>query len=144
MSSALDEQKIVYDSTSVPWQAGFLDDTSPLILLEGSAGGGKSRAAGEKIHAFMSRYHDATGLIVRKTRESMVNSTVLFMDKVVIGSDPEVRPNHDKHRWEYANSSMIVYGGMKDEGQRESIRSIGPEGDSRFRLDGGGGQVRGG
>lgn len=128
MSSAIDEQKIVYNPTKIPWQLEFLRDKSLVILLEGSAGGGKSRAAGEKIHAYLSRYQSAFGLIVRKTRESLENSTVLFMRAQVIGPDPEVAYLDRRHRWLYNNGSMLAYGGMKDEGQREAIRGIGPDG----------------
>lgn len=134
MSSTLVDgrEPIVYDPTKIPWQLEFLRDKSPIILLEGSAGGGKSRAAGEKLHAYLLKYPKATGLMIRKTRESMINSTVLFMEHQVIGPDPQVMHRADKHRFDYANDSMAVYGGMKDEGQREAIRSIGQDGSLDF------------
>ncbi len=110
------------------WQVEPWRDTSPVILLTGSAGGGKSRLAAEKLHAFCKRYSGATALMLRKTRESMSNSTVLFVDRVVIGDDPQVRHIHTVRRFEYANGSILVYGGMADEEQREQIRSIGQDG----------------
>ena len=53
------------------------------MLLAGSAGGGKSALAAQKIHGFLLKYPRATGLMMRKTRQSMTNSTVLFFEKEV-------------------------------------------------------------
>lgn len=111
-----------------PWQIAPWRDTSPTILLEGSAGGGKSRLAAEKINAYMKRYKGATGVMLRKTRESMTNSTVLFMDKTVVDDDPFVTHVPSKHRFEYTNGSILAYGGLADEKQREQIKSIGAAG----------------
>jgi PBSX family phage terminase large subunit len=107
------------------WQVEPWRDKSPILLLEGSAGGGKSHLAANKMDAAMRKYAGATGLVVRKTRESMTNSTLLFMDRVVIGDDPFVTLKEQKKRWEYVNGSVLAYGGMKDDAQREAIRSIG-------------------
>lgn len=112
----------------LPWQYGPWACTDQVMLLTGSAGGGKSRLAAEKIHAYCLRYPGAMGLMLRKTRESMTNSTVLFMSRSVVGDDPRVRHYPSKSRFEYANGSVLAYGGMADEHQREQIRSIGPEG----------------
>ena len=101
---------------------------SPTILLTGSAGGGKSRIAAEKINGFCKRYAGATALVLRKTRASMTNSTVIFLERRVVGRDPTVRHNSSKSRFEYSNGSILAYGGMKDEDQREKIRSIGQDG----------------
>lgn len=120
--------KIIARFNPLPWQVEPWRDTSPVVLLTGSAGGGKSRLAAEKLHGYMKRYPGAMGLMVRKTRESMTNSTVLFMDRAVIDKDPQVRHYPSKHRFEYANGSILAYGGMADEQQREQIRSIGQEG----------------
>ena len=64
-------------------------------------------------------------LMVRKTRDSMINSTVLFLQRRIIGPDPHVTHFPTKHRFEYHNGSVLAYGGMADEAQREQIRSIG-------------------
>jgi len=112
----------------LPWQHEPWRDKSAIILLTGSAGGGKSRLAAEKMHAFCLKYEGATALMLRKTRESMTNSTVLFMDRAVIARDPAVRHFPSKNRFEYANGSILAYGGMKNEEQREQIRSIGQDG----------------
>lgn len=103
-----------------PWRC-----QAKVMLLEGSAGGGKSRLAAEKMHAFCLKYAGAMALAVRKNRESMTNSTVLFLDRTVIAGDARVRPNPSNNRFVYANGSVLAYGGMKDDQQREQIRSIG-------------------
>lgn len=110
------------------WQVEPWLDTSDVLLLTGSAGGGKSRLAAEKIHAYLLRYPGSTGLIVRKTRAVMSNSTILFMQSEVIGKDPRVKHLKAHFRFEYENGSVLAYGGMKDEEQRERIRSIGLKG----------------
>jgi len=110
------------------WQIAPWRDTSPIVLLTGSAGGGKSQLAAEKVHGFLKRYTNAFAVMARKTRESMINSTVLFMEREVIGSDPAVKHFPSKHRFEYRNGSILAYGGMADEEQREQIRSIGSRG----------------
>lgn len=113
----------------LPWQETPYHDQSPILLLTGSAGGGKSRLAGQMMHRDMQRYHGAMGLILRKTRESMNNSTVLFYERMIVGKTPHVHHNRGQHRFEYEDSgSIVAYGGMKDEDQREQIRSIGQSG----------------
>lgn len=110
------------------WQIAPWRDKSPTILLTGAAGGGKSRLAGEKLHAYCLKYPGTTALMLRKTRESMTNSTVLFMERKVIGGQTGVRHFPSKNRFEYFNSSILAYGGMKNEEQREQIRGIGQDG----------------
>lgn len=112
----------------LPWQVAPWRDTSPLLLLTGSAGGGKSVLGLEKVHGFLMKYPGATGLVLRKVRESMSNSTLLFLEREVIGGDPRVVHRRKDFRFEYDNGSVLAYGGMKDEGQRERIRSIGQKG----------------
>jgi PBSX family phage terminase large subunit len=109
----------------LPWHIAPWRDTSREILLAGPAGTGKSRLAAEKVHAFLLKYPGATGVVVRKTRQSMVNSTVLFLERTIIGRDPRVIHKKAEHRFEYANGSILAYGGMADEEQREQIRGIG-------------------
>jgi phage terminase large subunit len=64
----------------------------------------------------------------------MTNSTVLFLDRVVIGHDPRVKHLQDKHRFEYSNGSILAYGGMKDDEQREQVRGIGIEAGVDFAV----------
>lgn len=80
------------------------------------------------VHAYMLRYPGAMGLMLRKTRESMNNSTVLFFLRTVVAGDRRVTHKAGLHRFEYSNGSILAYGGMRDEEQREQIRSIGQDG----------------
>lgn len=113
------------------WQVDPLNYTGPVMLLTGSAGGGKSRVAAEKVHAFCLKYPGATALILRKTRTSMFNSTVAFLKNVVFSrmiKNGQIVHNSTERRFVYWNGSVIVYGGMATEDQREAIRSIGQDG----------------
>lgn len=98
------------------------------MLLTGSAGGGKSYLAAHKLHAYCLKYPGAMALMLRKTRDSMTNSTVLFVDRAVIAGASTVTHWPSKHRFEYTNGSILAYGGMADDKQREQIRSIGQDG----------------
>jgi phage terminase large subunit len=110
------------------WQIEPWRDTSPILLLTGSAGGGKSHLAAEKVFAYAMKYPGSTCLIVRKNRSSMTNSTVLFMSRVVIGDNPMVKPKPSSLRWELQNGSVITWAGVADDQQREQLRSIGAKG----------------
>lgn len=116
------------------WQVPAFRDKSRLVLLSGSAGGGKSRIASEKAHAFAKKYPGATCLIVRKTEDSMKNSTLPFFRKVVVGEElgRTVRHIESKSRFEYANGSIVAYGGMLGEREREAVRGIGQDGGLDF------------
>jgi PBSX family phage terminase large subunit len=109
------------------WQIAPWRDKSLTVLLTGSAGGGKSRLAAEKLHGYCLKYPGSTAVMLRKTAESCTNSIVAFMQNVVIGSDPAVWLHTSARRFEYANGSVLVWGGMKDQAQREQIRSIGQD-----------------
>jgi phage terminase large subunit len=109
-----------------------LQDTSPIVLLTGAAGGGKSRCAAEKVNAFMLKYPRATGLMLRKAREYAGRSIVPFMEKAVIGGTSGTRKKKSDGLFQYTDESMLYWGGMKDDSQREGIRSIGPDGSLDF------------
>ena len=115
---------------ALPWQELAWRDRTFTIVGSGSAGGGKSRWAAEKMHAYMKRYPGTTGLMARKTYQSMVNSTLLFFKHRVIGAELGKTVQHieSKHRFEYSNGSVLGYGGMLNEEQREAIRGIGLDG----------------
>lgn len=117
-----------FDSTKIAWHTSAMRDKSLVLLLTGSKGGGKSRLSAEKLHAYCLKYPGAMALVVRKVRETMMNSTVLFLQAQVMGGDPRVRWNGASHRFEYTNGSYLAIGGMKDEEQRQAVRSIGVDG----------------
>lgn len=110
------------------WQEAPWADISPVILLTGSAGGGKSRLAAEKVNAYMMRYPGATGLMLRKAREYASKSIVPFLRHSVISKSSAVLYKKGDNTFVYVNGSTLYVGGMKDESQREGIRSIGPAG----------------
>lgn len=105
-----------------------MNDRNFIVLAAGPAGAGRSRAVGEKVHAYLKKYPGAAGLMARKMRQSMTNSTVLFFERTIIGKDKSVRHFPSKFRFEYENGSILAYGGMADDMQKEAIRSIGPDG----------------
>jgi PBSX family phage terminase large subunit len=112
----------------LPWQVRpFRDNRALVMLLTGSAGGGKSRLAAEKLHGYCMKYDGAMALALRKTRESMVNSTVLVLERKILAQQG-IKHNQQKSRFEYPNGSILAYGGMKDDTQREHVRSIGQDG----------------
>lgn len=111
-----------------PWQEDPWRDMSTILLLTGSAGGGKSRLAAEKLHGFCLRYSGAQGLLLRKTATSLDNSSLLLLERQVIGDDPRVKHIARRERFEYENGSVIAYGGMSDAKQREKVRSVGVDG----------------
>lgn len=106
--------------TPFPWQVAPWRDKSPVLLLTGSAGGGKSNLAAEKLHGFMLAYPGACGLALRKARE-WCKGSVRVMLEAVIGEDPHVHI-YDDHI-DYDNGSVIYFGGLKDKDQREALRS---------------------
>jgi hypothetical protein len=114
--------------TPLPWQMAVLADMSPVLLLTGTAGGGKSRVAYEKLHAFCLRYEGASVGAFRKVRDDAQRSVVVTLEKRVIGDDPNVKHFKSDYLFEYKNGSILFYGGMKDERARTGLRSIGIEG----------------
>ncbi len=112
----------------LPWQVEPWKDKSRVLLLTGSAGGGKSRLAGEKVNGVMKKYPGATGLMLRKAREYTGKSIVPFMRRTVIGADPTVGILKSESHFHYANGSVLYWGGMRTDEQREGLRSIGPDG----------------
>ena len=113
----------------LPWQIAPWRDRRSLLLLTGAAGGGKSRLAGEKIHAYCLKYPGATALIARKAKTSMAGGTILFMRRKVVGSSRAARwIDSPKYRFEYANGSILQFIGLLDEDARDNLKSIGQDG----------------
>jgi len=63
-------------------------------------------------------------MVLRKERVTLTNSTLPMLERQVFGDDPLVRHAPSRHRYEYANGSMLIYGGMADDEQRENVRSM--------------------
>lgn len=112
----------------LPWQIAPWKDKAPTLLLTGSAGGGKSRLAAEKVNGYCWKYPGSTWLILRKAREWASRSIVPFFWNTVLGCDARVRYNKSEGAFYYPNGSVVYSGGMMDDKQRESVRSIGGAG----------------
>jgi PBSX family phage terminase large subunit len=122
------QPKIVNIYDPLPWQIAPWRDTSPVLLLTGHAGGGKSKVAAEKIHGYCMRYPGSTWLMLRKAREWTSHSIVAFYQKSIVGGNTQVIPKISDGAFMYDNGSMVYWGGMLDDKQRESVRSIGGDG----------------
>lgn len=114
-----------------PWQVTAWRDTARVCVYGGGAGGGKSRAAAEKLHGFMKKYPKAVGIALRKARE-YASKSVVYALQAAIGDDPAVRYNSSELVFHYTNGSRIFIAGMKDEGQRQALRSINGDGSADF------------
>lgn len=112
----------------LPWQVAPWRNKGRVVLLTGSAGGGKSRVAAEKLHGYCLRYPGAFALLARKTRASLTKGSILFLKRTVIGADPTVAHLESKDYFSYRNGSILAYLGLENEDQRERLKSIGPSG----------------
>lgn len=121
--------RVIAPFAPLPWQFAPWRDKRPVLVLTGSAGGGKSRLAAEKLHGYCLKYPGATGLMARKIKMSMASGTILFLRRKVIGNDPNVRfIDSPKLRFEYRNGSILSFVGLQDEEARENLKSIGQDG----------------
>jgi PBSX family phage terminase large subunit len=114
-----------------PWQVEAWQDKARICVYGGGAGGGKSRAAAEKLHGFMKKYPGAVGIALRKARE-FASKSVVYALQTVIGEDKSVRYSVSDLMFHYSNGSRIYIAGMKDEGQRQALRSINGDGSADF------------
>lgn len=97
------------------------------ILLEGPAGTGKSRGLQEWIHYMCGKYAGIRVLFLRKTKESLAESTldtwenhVLWRGHPCITGAAGVR---NRQTYTFPNGSHIVLGGLKDKAQRDKTLS---------------------
>lgn len=107
--------------TPLPWQVAPWKDTNKIVVIDSGAGTGKSLLAYHKLNAFALRFPNSLQLAVRKFAESLKNSVIPILEQITPTSVVHVP---SKSRFEYPNGSVIVYGGMKDQKQREKIRSV--------------------
>lgn len=108
----------------LPWQKESMLDFSPVKLLTGSAGGGKSRVAAETIHLYCMRYPGSTAVVGRKIERDVKRSSFKMLKRVV-GRDKRVTFRASDGEIIYENGSTIYFVGMRNEAAREAIRSIG-------------------
>lgn len=87
------------------------------ILVEGPSGTGKSLGVCNKIHLLMMKYPNARGLILRKTRKSLTETTLVTLEKMVFqkGLFPDLSVNRSlRQKYNYPNGSELVIGGLDD------------------------------
>lgn len=96
--------------------AKLFECRDPEVLLDGPAGTGKSRGAGEYIHWLASEYPGCRIAVIRKTRVSLSESWMVTFEQKVLPANHEsiVRTISRAHRasYDYANGSRIVLAGM--------------------------------
>jgi PBSX family phage terminase large subunit len=90
------------------------------VLISGPAGTGKSRGILEKLHRRALQFKGARCLIVRKTRESLTETTLVTYEEEVLGEDNPILRGRGGGRinrrnragYEYPNGSVVALGGM--------------------------------
>ena len=87
-----------------------------------------SRLAGEKVIAVCKMFPNTSALVVRKTRNSLMNSTITSLTNTILFGDTTVRHYPSKARFEFENGSILFYGGMSNDEQLQQLRSIGQDG----------------
>lgn len=108
-----------YDWQIAPWR-----DKSPILLLDGGSGSGKSRLAAEKVHAYCLKYPGVTGVVGRKDRASASKSVVPLLRYTVQADTNWGEYKKTDQLFEYTNGSVIYVVGLKDENQLEALKSI--------------------
>ncbi|MBZ9752991.1 phage terminase large subunit [Deinococcus sp. HMF7604] len=102
---------LVYEPFGAARELFFARD--PEVVLDGPAGTGKSRGLLEKLNALAIKYPGMRALIVRKTRASLTDTTlVTWEDYVRPACDTENQQRQVRRSYKYANRSEIVVGGM--------------------------------
>jgi PBSX family phage terminase large subunit len=84
----------------------------PIVLLDGPAGTGQSRAALQKIYVACWEYPECRWLMLRKTRHSMTQSTMVTFDQHVTVPGDGVAYHHGKGGFVFPNGSIAVCAGL--------------------------------
>lgn len=102
---------LIYQPIGAAHELFFARD--PEVVLDGPAGTGKSRGLLEKLNALALTYPGMRGLIVRKTRASLTDTTlVTWEDHVKPACDTENQQRNVRRSYKYPNGSELVVGGM--------------------------------
>lgn len=89
---------------------------APEVLLAGPSGTGKSRGCLEKLNFLALKYPGLRALIVRKTRESLLQSGLVTLERDVVVPGC-ARYYCGRAEWRYRNGSVLVAGGMDKVGK---------------------------
>lgn len=82
------------------------------VVLSGPAGTGKSRACLEKLYLVASKYPGMRGLIARKTRASLTQSSMVTFERKVLPEGSRVRFHTGDQEYRFPNGSTLVVGGL--------------------------------
>ena len=115
------------------WQEKPWNDKSLIVVISGSAGGGKSHICAQKIVSYLERYPNTFGLLLRKTRQSLTSSTILYLEENIIPNWEALGYKdcgHEKtnSRFKFPNGSYLAYAGLGTREERTRLRSIGKTG----------------
>lgn len=116
------------------WQAAPWKDTSDVVLLTGTAGGGKSHLAYMKAISYAMKYPGALIGLIRKNRTSMNNSVVPFVKSLLPPEFAEKAWKRSYHRFELPNGSVIMCCGLADPNQRNHLRGVRNKNSGGFDL----------
>jgi phage terminase large subunit len=110
-------------------------DDRPEILVSGPANTGKSRACLEKLHFCAEQHPGMRGLMLRKTRESLIESALVTWEQHVVPADhPCLRgPARAGRRvYRYPNGSEIIVGGLRASGKDMTQKVMSTEYDMAY------------
>lgn len=116
----------------LPWQIEPWRSKASVLVLAGGAGSGKSKVAAEKIHAYCMKYPGVTAVALRKDRTAANKSVVPFLLNSVMGGTNWGQYLKTDGLFEYKNGSQLWIAGVRDESQRQQLRSIGKDGNVDF------------
>lgn len=87
---------------------------APEVLIEGSAGTGKSRACLEKIHLQAMKYPNARIILVRKYRQDLTESAIQTLENHVFAPEDGVTKlgGSQVQHYDYPNGSRIIIAGL--------------------------------
>lgn len=110
-------------------------DGSPEIVVSGPANTGKSRGCMEKMHFCAEHYPGMRGLILRKTRESLIESALVTWEQHVIpAGHPCLRgpARANRRSYKYPNGSEVIVGGLRASGKDMTQRIMSTEYDLAY------------
>lgn len=133
MSPALDREPTEADRRLLRFQgvypALWKDRTSPLVL-SGGAGTAKTLFCLNKVLAYVMKYPGSRALICRKTKESLVASTLVSFENQVLPAGHHALGNvqrESRQVYRFRNGSEIAVGGMQRGDKSDLARIMGTE-----------------
>jgi PBSX family phage terminase large subunit len=109
---------------NMPAQRRFMESTKQELLLSGAFGGGKSLPGCEKGLSLSLRYPGNYGAVVRKTYQSLKQTTMVTWFDDVCLPQHQVRFNATDHIYEFINGSKVLFMGL-DEPQKAGSLNLG-------------------